>query len=431
MGVSRPALNRLLQANESHRGRAASVIMNVEPLISTEFVSYDPAEPISRLVGTFADPRVRGVVIIGDTYEGVVSRRQLATSHHQPDQRLGSLAVSVPRLRIDEDVRRTAQLMIHSDAFLLPVFEQDELRGVVTADAIVEAVTDSLDEVDVVDVWSDELVTISADNTFGQALPQFRRNRIAHLPVVNGSVVGILSLYDLVDLRIREMTRSQGGSGGGIDSFGGEISSEGGRSRRGGHGARDGELARMLDLPVRDLMASPVAVIEATASLRSAVEAMEDVGGSSLVVIEDDEAAGIVTITDILEALTWEAPERRGVQIYGIDLLDDTNYDRIVDMIDRFDDRDNNLTVLDARIHLHEHDETLRGRRLIMARIRLHTDRGLFMGTGEGYGATHAIREARAVLDRRLLEHKEHARSKKPMDDEERWRKRFGWWMDG
>lgn len=405
--------------------------MDISDLITTSFESFEPDTPISTLVGTFAEPTVRGVVIQDDRYRGIVTRRQLATSHHQPNQRLGSITTNVPRLHPEQDIRRVAQLMVHSDSYLLPVFEDGALIGVVTADEIVSAVSDSLDVVAVDDVWSEQLVTISQDDTFGQAIPRFRDHRIAHLPVVNGEALGILSLYDLVDLRIREMSRSQGGSAGGVDSFGGEISSEAGRARRGGYGAREGELSRILDLPVRDLMVSPVATVEVDGRLDEAVKSMLDIRGSSLVVTADDVPEGIVTITDILRALTWEAPARRSVQIYGIDLLDDTNYDRIVSMIDQFDDNNSDLTVLDAKIHLHEHDETLRGRPLIMARMRVHTDNGMFLGTGEGYGSAHAIREARDVVQRQLLDHKEHARSKKPMDDVERWEKRFGWWLDG
>jgi ribosome-associated translation inhibitor RaiA len=85
--------------------------------------------------------------------------------------------------------------------------------------------------------------------------------------------------------------------------------------------------------------------------------------------------------------------------------------------------------VLDAKIHLHEHDEKLRGTPLLLARIRLYTDRGLVMASGEGYGASHAIHEARDTLERRIRDDKTYARSKKH-PDQEFWEKRFGWWLE-
>jgi len=51
----------------------------------------------------------------------------------------------VPRLAPDEDVRKVAQLMIDSDSRLLPVFEGQELVGVVTVDDILRKVEPFLD----------------------------------------------------------------------------------------------------------------------------------------------------------------------------------------------------------------------------------------------------------------------------------------------
>jgi CBS domain-containing protein/ribosome-associated translation inhibitor RaiA len=272
---------------------------------------------------------------------------------------------------------------------------------------------------------------VSPDATFGEALHVLREHRFTHLPVVeDGEAVGILSLYDFTPFTIRSGERSQGGGGGGTDSFGGSFAESAGRSRGGGFGAREGELDRLLDLPVRDLMASPVRTIGPDATLEAAVEAMFEGGGSSLVVEADGRPAGILTKTDVLDALTWEAGGNRAVQVYGTDLLDDVSYDQLVATIDGLDGLDEGTTVLDARVHLHEHDETLRGTPLLLARVRLHTDRGLFVASGEGYGARQAIDEAREKLERRIRDEKTHGLSKKH-PDEEYWEKRFGWWLGG
>ncbi|MGM0606316.1 MAG: CBS domain-containing protein [Halobacteriota archaeon] len=404
--------------------------MDISDIISTEFEEFTPETRVSKLVGTFDDPDVRGVVVRGDEFEGVITRRQLATSHHKPDEKLGSIVWHVPRLSPDEDVRKVAQLMIDSDAHILPVFDGRELIGVVTVDDILRAVQPFLDAATVAEARTTDLVSVTPEATFGEALHVLRDNRITHLPVVEDSTaVGIISLYDVTDLTVRSVQQSQGGDAGGTDAFGGEISDSSGRTRRGGFGAREGELSRILDLPVRDVMVSPVRTIEPADTLDTAVDEMNAVGGSSLVVTEDGHPSGIVTKTDILDSLTWEAGGNRAVQLYGSDLLDDMSYDDIVAMIDKFDDRDHGMNILDAKIHLHEHDETLRGTPLILARIRLHTDNGLYMASGEGYGGSHAINEARDVLERQIRDKKTHGRTKKP-PGEEYWEKRFGWWLE-
>jgi CBS domain-containing protein len=404
--------------------------MDIANIVLNEYVEFTPETPVSKLVGTFANSDVKGVVIRGDEFEGVVTRRQLATSHRQPSEKLGSLVWHVPRLSPDEDIRKVAQLMIDSDSQLLPVFEGRELVGVVTVDAILQKVTSFLDAATVSEAQTSDLVSVRPDSSLGDALNVLRENRITHLPVVeDDTAVGILSLYDVTELTVRAEVKSQGGDAGGTDPFGGEISSSTGRARRGGFGAREGELARMLDLPVRDIMISPVRTVRPSDTLETAVEEMFDVGASSLIVTDDGSPHGIVTKTDVLDSLTWEAGGNRAVQVYGTNLIDDTTYEDIVAMVDTFDDRDHGMSVLDAKIHLHEHDEKRRGVSLLLARIRLYTDRGLYIASGEGYGASHALNEARDVLERQIREKKTYGRTKKP-PNEEFWEKRFGWLLE-
>jgi len=401
--------------------------MDISQLVSENYVEYPPDTRVSKLAGTFDDPSVEGVVVHGDQFEGVVTRRQLASSQHQPDEKLASLVWHVPKLAPDEDVRKVARLMIDSDSRILPVFEGGTLVGVVTGDDVLEAVQSFLDAATVSDAASTDLVSLDPDATFGEAIHEFRERRITHLPVVeDDDAIGIVSLYDVIDRSIRPDSKSQGGDGGGTDAFGGQLS---GSTRRGGFGAREGERARMLDLPVRDVMSSPVRTIDPAATLQRAVEEMFDVGGSALVVTDDGSPHGIVTKTDVLDALTWEAGGNRSVQVYGMDLVDDVTSDEILAMVETFADRDHGMDVLDAKVHLHEHDEQRRGVPLLLARIRLHTDRGLYIASGEGYGAKHAVNEARDVLARQIRDRKSTDRNKKPRD-EDYWEKRFGWLLE-
>jgi len=401
--------------------------MNIADIVSTEYTELSPETPVSKLAGTFEDPAVTAVVVAGAEFEGVVTRRQLVTSHHQPDEKVGSLVWHVPRLNPDEDVRTVARLMNQTDSKLLPVFEGGELIGVVTVDDVLRKVKPFLDAATVADAATRGLVTVEPSATVGSALHDLREHQFTHLPVVEGGdAVGILSLYDVIDFTIRPERQHQGGDAGGTDSFGGSLEAGSGRARGGGFGAREGELDRMLDIPVRDLMVSPVRTIAPEETLDVAVEAMFSIGGSSLVVTDDGVPFGIVTKTDVLDALTWEAPGNRPVQVYGTDLVDDVSYDEIVAMVDGLDEKDRDVAIHDAKVHLQEHNETLRGTPLLLARVRLDTDEGLYVAEGEGYGARHALNEARDVLERQIRDAKTYGRTKKH-PDEEFWEKRFGW----
>ncbi|WP_227377514.1 CBS domain-containing protein [Haladaptatus halobius] len=275
----------------------------------------------------------------GDEYKGVITRRQLALSHHHhhPDEKAGSRVWTAPMVERTEDVREVARLMVGSDAKQLPVADYTgRLIGVVTADDLLKKVVPHLNVISVEDVSSNDLVTMKPDETLGDALHVLREHRITHIPVIDDNdLVGIVSLHDISGFTTREIRRRQGGAPRGVNQHGGEGSHSGYRSH-GGLGAREGDKARLLNLPVQDVMTETVGSVHPDQPLDKAVEKMFDLTCSSLVVVgEDGDSEGIVTETDVLESLTWTDEGRRPVQVFGIEYLNEITYDEVTDMIER------------------------------------------------------------------------------------------------
>ena len=402
--------------------------MDISEILSPKFTEFDIGTPLSKVAGAFENQELDAVVVTdGDEYRGVVSRRQLASSSNQPSAKVGSQVQHVPTVERTEDVREVARLMIGSDAKTLPVLRDERVVGVVTADAVLEAVRPFLDAATVDDAYTPELVSASPDTTIGKALNLLRESGIAHLPVVDeGDIVGMVSLYDVIEFTTRGGSKSQGGSSGGFGDRGG------GGKNRGGFGARGGDVDRMLDLPVRNLMSDAVVTIERSAPLDEVVETMFDREISSLVVTADDtdEPIGIVTKTDVIEALTWERADRNAVQVFGLDHLEGMTYDDVSAMIEDMTSKYGELSVIKASIELQEHKEQSRGVPLVLARIRLVTDRGYFTADGEGFGAAHALRLAANAVERQLLKGKTYGQSKKHPDTAEQ-EQLYGWWLGG
>ncbi|MFB6081273.1 MAG: CBS domain-containing protein [Halanaeroarchaeum sp.] len=414
--------------------------MDISDIVTDEYETVDVDDTVAALQGIFDDSSTRAVVVLdGDEYEGLLTRRRLARSHVVPDATVGRYVWHVARVGRHDDVRSVAGRMVGSQSHVLPVVEGDDLLGLVTAEAILETVAPFLDVLDVSDVASHDLTTIGPSDSIGRALNVFREQGIGHLPVVErrpphgppgererataeDDLVGIVSLHDVLGFSVREMHRAAGGDPG---SFGDDASG-GGTGSHGGFGERSGDVDRVLDLPVENVMTAVPFTTTDDASLADAVTRMLERDIASLVVVEDGVPVGIVTWTDVLEVLTLTGEERLPVQITNVDLLDDITREGVADLIEGVAEKYGRMRVLEANVHLHEHDETLRGVSLVMARIRLFTDRGHFVGTGEGYGAAHALRLAANVLEREILEGKEYARSKKHPEPEEI-SKLYGW----
>jgi len=401
--------------------------MDISEIVSTSFTEFDVGAPLSKVAGAFENQDLEAVVVTdGEEYRGVVGRREMADSSNQPSAKVGSKVQHVPTVDRTEDVREVARLMIGSDAKMLPVVDDGRAVGVVTTDAVLEAVRPFLDAVTVDDAYTSDLISVTPETTIGKTLNTLREAHIAHLPVVDdGELVGMVSLYDVIEFTTRGGSKSQGGSSSGFGGRGG-----GGQSR-GGFGSREGEADRMLDLPVRNLMSETVATVRRSAPLDEVVERMFELEISSLVVTDDSDAPiGIVTKTDVVEALTWEREERNAIQVFGIDLLDEMDYDDVAALVEGITSKYGDMNVIKASIELQEHKERSRGVPLVLARIRLVTDRGYFTADGEGYGAAHALRLAANTVERQLLKGKTYAKSKKHPDTEEQ-EQLYGWWLGG
>ncbi len=374
--------------------------MDVNDVISTEYDVLEPDTRVSKLKGFFQETGKKAVLVVGDEFEGVVTRRQLITSHFQPEAKLRSITTNPPKVGRHDDVREVARQMVESNSKVVPVFEGDDIVGVVAVDDLLAEVNSNLEVLDVADVYTSELITVGEQTTVGEIINRFRENAISRVPVMDdsGDLVGIVTLYDMLGFSVRDEDRQQGSG-----------SNDG---QPGGQGTRQGEPDRMLDIPAVDIMNSPVETTTTDASLADAVEKMLANDYSSLVVVGDVGPSGMLTKTDVLRALTWQEEEHTmPVQVTNVDLLGTMEREDVAEMVSEVTDKYQDMQVLHAHVHLKQHKEQMRGNHLIHSKIILHTNKGQFVATGEGFGTRHSLRLARDRLERKVLGEKGVKRS--------------------
>ncbi|WP_435346347.1 CBS domain-containing protein [Haloarchaeobius sp. HRN-SO-5] len=409
--------------------------MDIADAVTTEYVSLDPSTPVSKLRGTFDQDARRAVVVeTDDGFEGVVAESDLLSSHHDPEEKVGSVMRAPPRVRRKEDVRETARLMVESELKLLPVFEGSRFHGVVTDYDLLALVRSNLSVLDVEDVFTRDLIHVAPDDTIGELINVVSDHSITRVPVVDdGEARGIVSVHDLVDFTVRQLDREQSGAPDGFDAHGGSGSHEGFRTHR-GYGERAGESARLLDLPARDVMSTPVETVTADTSLDDAVGRILEEEYSSLLVESRDVQwpLGIVTTTDVLQALTVTEDDHVDVQVFGVDLLDTLTRADIADRVEEIDEKYGEMDILEANVVFHRHKERNRGIPLVLSTVRLFTDEGRFTGSAEEYGATAAFGAAADVAEENVLEDKGRKQTRERNEmDRERTERLLGWWLDG
>ena len=359
--------------------------MDIADIATSEYVDVAVDQRLGKVRSIFERDNPKGIIVTEDgEYAGVITQKQLVQSHVEDNAKASALMRTAPKVNRTDDVREVARVLVEGGSKLAPVFEADKLWGIVTEDAILEAVLENLDALDVDEIYTTDVVTITEDTHVGQAINHFREHGISRLPVLDedGYLSGMVTTHDIVDVVVRDMNKST-------------------------RGERAGDIDRILDIPVYDVMSSPVATISYEESVREAVSRMLDNDYAGLVVTPTDEdrlVAGIITKTDVLRALTFTEEEHLDVQITNINLLDTISRQEIRTTIEEVADKYQQMQVQHAHVRFHEHKEKMRGTPLIQCQIRLRTNKGQAAGTGEGYGADSAFRVATDKLERNVLE---------------------------
>ncbi|MFT4923703.1 MAG: CBS domain-containing protein/ribosome-associated translation inhibitor RaiA [Haloarculaceae archaeon] len=359
--------------------------MDIADIATSDYVEVDADERLGKVRSIFERDNPKGIVITeDDEYAGIITQRQLVQSHVEDNAKARALMRPAPKVERTADVREVARVLVEGGSKIAPVFEAGRLWGVIAGDAILDAVLENLDALEVDEISTNDVVTVTEDTHLGQAINLFRENGISRIPVLDedGYLSGMVTTHDIVDVVVRGMDKATTGD-------------------------RAGDTDRVLDMPVYDVMTSPVETSTHDESVQDAVDRMLQNDYDGLVVTPEDDdrlVAGIITKTDVLRALSFTEEDHLDVQITNIKLLDTISREEIRQRIEEVADKYQRMQVQHAHVRFHEHKEKLRGTPLIQCQIRLRTNKGQAAGSGEGYGADTAFRVALDKLERNVLE---------------------------
>ncbi|MDK2783839.1 MAG: hypothetical protein PWQ32_1428 [Thermococcaceae archaeon] len=376
--------------------------ISVQEVMTEKFAKIDINAPLSEAIGIFEkeDPDLI-VVFDGKLYKGVLTQDLIIRSHLKWDPtkaKVRDVYKPAPVVKPDEDLSMAGKLMIETDLRSLPVGEdKSNIIGVISDIALLERVAkEEFGKRPVKEFMSSDVITLKPSDTVAKALATMRDHAISRIPVVNeeGKLEGLVTLHDLIIRFIKPRFKAQFG----------EVA---------------GEKIPPFSTQLREVMLRGVITIKPEASVREAVELMKEHNIDGLVVVDDKNIVrGVLTVKDLLLPISRmvEQKARFYLQLGGdAHYLSDFTRERIISDIKRFVEGYEELLGNEGIIYLRirRFPEKLRGVHLYQARMRIVTDKGQWVATGETWGAIQAVHDALRAIERQILQEAELKRETK------------------
>ncbi len=372
-----------------------------EEIIKKDYPKVDENESISKAISKMKDKD--GIVILKDgKYHGMLNKKDISKAKISPNTKAKTFLKNVAKVSPDDNIERTAGLMLESDSYILPVFKKDKLLGIVTAEDILKkAAEQDFGDEPIEKFISKPVIKITSEEPVSKAIRMFHEEDISRLPVYeNNNISGIITLDDTLAKFIHPEHR-QGGTGQFQDTS--------------KYGAYMADKKEYLDLPVKGLMTETISMMKPEEKIKNVVDTMFKQKYRGMLIGEDNNLQGIVTKKDLLEPLaTYTIKEPMVIQFSGeLEKINDFNKQRPKEIIhsnfQKFLDWLNNAHIY---VRLKRHTEQSQGKHIIFCKMRLSSPRGMFIASEEGWGYLDAINKCSEAIDKQIRKKKEKAKRK-------------------
>ena len=368
--------------------------MLVSEIMSREILSVKPSDSITAFISLMEKEHIHEAPVLdGKKLIGMVKFDTLvARGITDPSkQKISSIMdFPPPALKPGQSVEEAAEVLFKTGLRALPVVEGSKVVGLIAIWDVLDLAggTKTFRQTTAGTVMSVAEV-IGRDSDIGTARVIMRERNISRLPVVDegGKLVGILGTMDLIKAikRPREKMTWYGMAA---------------------------EMERIVSLPVSNVMNDRPPTAKKTDSLTDVVRTMNGQKCSGVTVVEENVPIGIVTIKDLLEVYIAGLAQK-GVYYHaiGLEKEDEAVVDTVQRMIaDTVQKIAYMVPVQFAMVHFKKHEAGgLKAKWSV--RVRIMTDKGVFMAKAWAWDPRDAAGKALDHLERGLIKWKEEKKT--------------------
>ncbi|MEM0089614.1 MAG: CBS domain-containing protein [Archaeoglobaceae archaeon] len=332
------------------------------------------------------DGKILGVVREKDLIRG----RALKNPH---ETKVRSLLVRTGAIsREDLSAEKVAKRFIE-DATPFVLVKIGEKNGVIYINDFIKFIKDHFEKVKVREVMNEDFVTVRRFDTVAKALSLMKKSGADRVVVVDehGKTIGVLTGKDVIDRVIAPRKRARMGD-------------------------FSGEKDKTLSIMVESVMSSPPICVKPMDSVADVIDLMAENRISSVVVESDGIPEGLVMKRDILEYfLKLQERKELAVQFVLQNVeFDDFDRNAILEDVEKFMRKFSDfLGNTSVYVYLRRQRVHYRNLPLITAKVKVWSDRGMFIASGESWGIEFALHVALEKLEREVQKEKELSEERK------------------
>jgi len=368
--------------------------VELQDLIREDYFVINAEETLSKLfplIEKLGKDRAHAILVEEDgEIVGVVREKDLIRGRalkNPHETKVKSLLVRTGAIDLKELTAEKVARRFIEDATPFVLVKLNGKNGVIYINDFIKFIKPNFEKIKVREVMSDDLITVRRFDTIAKALSLMKKTGTDRVIVVdeNGKVIGVLTGKDVIDRVISPRKRARMG----------DVS---------------GEKEKTLSIMVESIMSSPPICVKAMDSVAEVIDLMAENRISSVVVEKDGIPEGIVMKRDVLEYyLKLQEKKELAVQFILQNVeIDDFDRENILKDIERFLRKYSQyLGNTNVYVYLKKQRIHYRNLPLITAKVKVWSDRGLFMATGESWGIEFALHVALEKLEREVQKEKE------------------------
>ena len=284
--------------------------MEIKPIVTEDFVVLDDESMLSELIGKMKTFEKRvGLVFRKDKYLGLIEKKKLLKSRIDVTKtKIKNYVQNTPILNENADIIETAYLMYQSNIKHVPVEREKKIIGVVSSLDLVRLAIKlpEMKKVKVKDIKLSKTAKLNKTDPIATAMTIMHQERVDHLPVFDqGKVYGIISFKDILRRYLNWSPKRD------VSAKFNQMANSGGALAN---------MPKLDQLPVSDFSTNDnLFNVQSNESLVNATKVMVDNRLSDLLVMENNEFVGLLTVKNILRNVSsLKVPKNYNIKFVGL-----------------------------------------------------------------------------------------------------------------